>query len=102
MVGGMLLFSLMVVMAAGAPYWGTLDPLELNPIERLRAPSMTHWFGTYMLGLDLYSRTIYGSRISLFVGVCVAALSMSIGLAIGLLSSYHRHVDAIVMRVMDG
>ena len=102
MVGGMVLFSLMVVMAVGAPYWGTLDPLELNPIERLRAPSMTHWFGTDMLGRDLYSRTIYGSRISLFVGVCVAALSVNIGLAIGLLSGYHRHVDAIVMRVMDG
>ena len=68
MVGGMILFSLMVVMAVGAPYWGTLDPLELNPIERLRAPSMTHWFGTDMLGRDLYSRTIYGSRISLLVG----------------------------------
>src|SRR5262245_25922489 len=102
MVGGMLLFSLMVLMAVGASYWGTLDPLELNPIERLRAPSTAHWFGTDMLGRDLYSRTVYGSRISLIVGVCVAALSMTIGLAIGLLSGYHRHVDAIVMRVMDG
>ena len=95
----------------GAPYWGTLEPLELHPIERLRAPSMAHWFGTDMLGRDLYSRTIYGSRISLLVGVCVAALrvqphippqAVNIGLAIGLLSGYHRHVDAIVMRVMDG
>jgi peptide/nickel transport system permease protein len=86
----------------GAPYWGTLEPLELNPIERLRTPSMAHWFGTDMIGRDLYSRTIYGSRISLLVGVCVAALSVNIGLAIGLLSGYHRHVDAIVMRVMDG
>ena len=102
MVGGMLLFSLMVLMALGAPYWGTLDPLELKPIERLRAPSMAHWFGTDMLGRDLYSRTVYGSRISLIVGVCVAGLSVTIGLAIGLLSGYHRHVDAIVMRVMDG
>ena len=66
MVGGMLRFSLMVIMAVGAPYWGTLDPfLELNLIERLRAPSMAHWFGTDMLGRDLYSRTVYGSRISL-------------------------------------
>jgi peptide/nickel transport system permease protein len=102
MVGGMVLFSLMVIMAVGAPYWGTLDPLELNPIERLRAPSTGHWFGTDMLGRDLYSRTIYGSRISLIVGVCVAALSVNIGLAIGLLSGYHRRVDAIIMRVMDG
>ena len=102
MTGGMLLLALMVVMAAGAPYWGTVDPLELNPIERLRPPSMTHWFGTDMLGRDLYSRTVYGSRISLFVGLCVALLSMTIGLSIGLLSGYHRRVDAIVMRIMDG
>jgi peptide/nickel transport system permease protein len=102
MVGGLALFSLMVLMAVGAPYWGTIDPLELNPIDRLRAPSLTHWFGTDMLGRDLYSRTIYGSRISLFVGLCVALLSMSIGLTIGLLSGYHRHVDAVVMRIMDG
>lgn len=102
MVGGLALFSLMVLMAVGAPYWGTIDPLELNPIDRLRAPSLTHWFGTDMLGRDLYSRTIYGSRISLFVGLCVALLSMTIGLSIGLLSGYHRHVDAVVMRIMDG
>jgi peptide/nickel transport system permease protein len=90
------------VVAVGAPYWGTLDPLELNPIERLRPPSSTHWFGTDMLGRDLYSRTLYGSRISLLVGWCVAVLSMTIGLSIGLLSGYHRQVDAMVMRVMDG
>jgi peptide/nickel transport system permease protein len=102
MVGGILLLSLMVMVAITAPYWGTVDPQELNPIERLRSPSLTHWFGTDMLGRDLYSRTLYGSRISLFVGLCVAALSMSIGLAIGLLSGYHRHVDTVVMRIMDG
>jgi len=102
MVSGIVLLGLMVLMAVGAPYWGTLDPLELNPIERLYAPSMQHWFGTDMLGRDLYSRTVYGSQISLVVGGCVAILSVSIGLAIGLLSGYHRQVDAIIMRVMDG
>lgn len=102
MVGGIVLFSLMVLMAVGAPYWGMVDPLELNPIERLRVPSMLHWFGTDMLGRDLYSRTVYGSRVSLCVGVCVATLSMSIGLTIGLVSGYQRRLDVIVMRVMDG
>jgi len=102
MVSGIVLLGLMVLMAVGAPYWGTLDPLELNPIERLYAPSTQHWFGTDMLGRDLYSRTVYGSQISLVVGGCVAILSVSIGLAIGLLSGYHRQVDAIIMRVMDG
>ena len=102
MVSGIVLLGFMVLMAVGAPYWGTLDPLELNPIERLYAPSMQHWFGTDMLGRDLYSRTVYGSQISLVVGGCVAILSVSVGLAIGLLSGYHRQVDAIIMRVMDG
>jgi len=102
MTGGMALFVLMVIVAVGAPYWGTSDPLELNPIDRLLSPSTLHWFGTDMLGRDLYSRTLYGSRVSLAVGMCVATLSMSIGLAIGLVSGYHRHVDAVVMRVMDG
>ena len=102
MMLGLGLLAVMVIVAAGAPYWGTTDPLELNPIERLRAPSMAHWFGTDMLGRDLYSRTVYGSRISLFVGMCVAVFSMTFGLAIGLLSGYHRHVDSVVMRIMDG
>jgi peptide/nickel transport system permease protein len=102
MVCGLGLLGVMVIVAIGAPLWGTVDPLDLNPIQRLRAPSVQHWFGTDMLGRDLYSRTVYGSRISLFVGICVAALSMGIGLVIGLLSGYHRRVDVIVMRVMDG
>jgi peptide/nickel transport system permease protein len=102
MLFGLGLLCIMVLVATGAPYWGTIDPLELNPIERLRAPSIEHWFGTDMLGRDLYSRTVYGSRISLFVGLCVAAFSMTFGLVIGLLSGYHRHVDSVVMRIMDG
>jgi peptide/nickel transport system permease protein len=102
MVCGFVLLGVMVVVAIGAPLWGTLDPLELNPIQRLRAPSVQHWFGTDMLGRDLYSRTVYGSRVSLFVGICVAGLSMGIGLVIGLISGYHRQVDAVAMRIMDG
>ncbi len=102
MVCGLMLLAAMVLVALGAPYWGTADPLQFNPIDRLRAPSMTHWFGTDMLGRDLYSRTLYGSRISMIVGLCVALISMSFGLAIGLVSGYYRPVDAVVMRIMDG
>ena len=102
MVGGACFLLVMLVAALGAPWFGTIDPEELNPIDRLRGPSLTYWFGTDMLGRDLYSRTVYGSRISLLVGLCVAALSLTIGLAIGLLSGYLRHVDTVVMRIMDG
>ena len=102
MVGGTCFLLVMLVAALAAPYLGTIDPEELNPIDRLRAPSPVHWFGTDMLGRDLYSRTVYGTRISLVVGICVAVLSLSIGLGIGLLSGYLRQVDAVVMRIMDG
>ena len=57
LAGGGLLFALMVLIAVAAPYGGTVDPQELNPIVRLRPPSVEHWFGTDMLGRDLYSRT---------------------------------------------
>jgi peptide/nickel transport system permease protein len=102
MICGLTLLGIMILVAVGAPYWGTVDPLELSPIDRLRAPSISHWFGTDMLGRDLYSRALYGSRISLFVGACVATLSMLAGLTIGLFSGYIRRVDAVVMRIMDG
>jgi peptide/nickel transport system permease protein len=101
LLGATLLASL-VVMALGAPYLTRYDPIELNVVERLTPPSAAHWFGTDEYGRDIFSRTLYGGRVSLMVGVSVAGLSSCIGLAIGLVSGYFRRVDAVVMRVMDG
>jgi peptide/nickel transport system permease protein len=100
-IGGGLL-GLMAVMAVLAPYLGTTDPQALAPVERLHWPSWQHWFGTDMLGRDVYSRTVYGARVSLTVGVGVALASCGVGLAIGLVAGFSRWVDAIVMRIMDG
>jgi len=100
-VGGTLL-ALMVAMAVFAPYLGTVDPQALSPIRRLRPPSAQYWFGTDMLGRDVYSRVVFGARISLIVGLGVAFFSTAFGLAIGLVAGFNRSVDAIVMRVMDG
>jgi peptide/nickel transport system permease protein len=100
-IGGMLI-GLMVLMAVFAPYLGTVDPQALAPVQRLRWPSSQHWFGTDMLGRDVYSRTIYGARISLTVGLSVALLSIALGLAIGLITGFSRWADAILMRIMDG
>jgi peptide/nickel transport system permease protein len=101
LLGGALLFVL-VVLALAAPLLAPFDPIELNVVERLLPPSSEHWFGTDAFGRDIYSRTLYGGRISLLVGLGVAAFSTVIGLAIGLLSGYVRLIDGIVMRVMDG
>jgi peptide/nickel transport system permease protein len=100
-VGGAILI-LMLLMAVFAPYLGTVDPTALAPARRTRAPSAEHWFGTDMLGRDLYSRVIYGARVSLTVGFSVAAFASVVGLAIGLFSGFVRWADAILMRVMDG
>jgi peptide/nickel transport system permease protein len=100
-VGGALLGA-MIAMAIFAPFLHTVDPLALAPAKRLRWPSAEYWFGTDMLGRDLYSRTVYGARVSLTVGLSVAALASGIGLLIGLVTGFNRWVDAIVMRIMDG
>lgn len=98
--GGLLL--LMLAMAVFAPWLGTVDPLALSPAHRLRWPSAEYWFGSDMLGRDIYSRTIYGARVSLTVGLSVALLATGLGLVIGLATGFNRWLDAIVMRIMDG
>jgi peptide/nickel transport system permease protein len=100
-IGSALLIAI-VVAAIAAPWLGTVDPVSISPAQRLRDPSAAHWFGTDRFGRDLYSRVLYGGRISLIVGLSVAALATLTGLAIGLVSGYLRAVDAVVMRVMDG
>ncbi len=92
----------MLLIAIASPLFATHDPIRLNPTARLRPPSWENWFGTDQLGRDVYSRVIYGSRISLLVGFSVAALSTILGLAIGLVTGFVRRLDAVVMRIMDG
>lgn len=113
--GGAVL-AVMLLTALLAPFLGTIDPSNIDPIYRNKVPGtermlrledgsevpITHWMGTDMLGRDVYSRVLYGSQISLVVGLAVAILSIAVGLAIGLVSGYIRWLDGIVMRVMDG
>ena len=87
----------MVLIAIFAPYLGTVDPTALAPAKRTRAPSAQFWFGTDMLGRDVYSRVIYGARISLIVGFAVAAIASIMGAFIGLVvriqpcARFHHH-----------
>ncbi|NQW51275.1 MAG: ABC transporter permease [Rhodospirillales bacterium] len=99
---GTVLLSLLIVMAVFAPFIATSDPFKITPINRLRPPSERWWFGTDQFGRDVFSRTVYGARVSLIVGISVAAFSSILGLALGLACGYFRRVDAIVMRIMDG
>jgi len=99
---GLAIMAALVAVAVFAPYLGTVDPMKINPIQRLREPSAKHWFGTDHLGRDLYSRVLYGSRVSLQVGIAVALVATTIGTVIGLVAGFVRWVDAIVMRIMDG
>jgi peptide/nickel transport system permease protein len=99
--GGVLLL-LIVAIAIFAPYLATVDPTALAPARRTRPPGAEYWFGTDMLGRDIYSRVLYGARVSLIVGFSVAILSACIGMFIGLLSGFIRVLDALVMRIMDG
>jgi peptide/nickel transport system permease protein len=100
-VGGTLV-GIMILIALLAPFLWTRDPTALAPARRTREPSAMYWFGTDMLGRDVYSRVIYGSQVSLMVGFSVAALAAIIGTTLGLVAGFTRRVDAIVMRVMDG
>jgi peptide/nickel transport system permease protein len=93
---------LMGFIAIFAPYLATVDPQAVTPLNRLKPPSWDNWFGTDALGRDVYSRVMYGARVSLTVGVAVAILSTVIGMAIGLITGFVRWLDPIVMRIMDG
>ena len=99
---GASLLLVMIFIAIFAPYLGTVDPTALAPAKRTRPPSELYWFGTDMLGRDVYSRVLYGARVSLIVGFGVALASAVIGVLIGVISGFVRWLDSVIMRVMDG
>jgi peptide/nickel transport system permease protein len=75
---GLGLLSVVALLAA-APWLHTVDPITFNPVSRLKPLSERFWFGTDGFGRDVYSRTLYGGRISLLIGFSVALLSTVIG-----------------------
>ena len=102
LIGGLLCLMLIVVGGVFAPVWRTRDPLEMKPAERLQAPSAVRWFGSDHFGRDIYTRTLYGTRISLTVGSAVAVVSLLLGTFLGLVIGFYRRLDMVMMRVMDG
>jgi peptide/nickel transport system permease protein len=113
---GAAIVAFLALVGALAPMLGTISPSEINPVYRNKKPgaertirtedgkevAFVHRFGTDTLGRDVYSRVVYGARVSLVIGLTVAVLSVAIGLTIGLIAGYIRWLDGIIMRVMDG
>jgi peptide/nickel transport system permease protein len=102
LVIGAALFGLITLAAVIAPLLGTIDPQTIAPLDRLETPGASYWFGADLIGRDVYSRTLYGARVSLQVGLGVASLALLFGLLAGLLSGFIKPVDVVLMRVMDG
>lgn len=102
LVLGGALFVLLVLSSVFAPLLTGSDPSRINGIVRFSHPGGDYLFGTDNLGRDLYSRTLFGGRISLIVGISVAFIASTVGLAIGLIAGFFRHLDSLIMRVMDG
>jgi peptide/nickel transport system permease protein len=114
-IGGVILLF-MLAIGILAPFLGTVDPTRIDPAARNKKPGTeitmrlddgttvkrVAMFGTDSLGRDVYSRVIYGARVSLTVGVAVALVAIAIGVVIGLISGYIRWLDGIIMRIMDG
>jgi peptide/nickel transport system permease protein len=114
-IGGSILL-IMLTIAALAPLLGTVDPTRIDPAARNKKPGTeitmrlddgqtvkrVAIMGTDSLGRDVYSRVIYGTRVSLAVGAAVALIAIAIGVVIGLISGYIRWLDGIIMRIMDG
>lgn len=100
-VGGVIIF-LITLLALAAPLITQFTPYDLEAVNRLKPPSATHWFGTDNFGRDIFSRVVYGARVSLAVGLSVAIITGFLGLLIGMYSSFYRILDHILMRIADG
>ncbi len=101
-LGGFILLSLIVLMSVFAPFLTPHDPLTTDPRNRLLPPSEDNWLGTDPFGRDLFARIVFGSRLSLIVGLLTVFFSTVGGIVLGLLAGYFPRLDAPVMRVVDG
>jgi len=102
MVLGTAIILGLLLVAALAPLLATHNPYEQILNDRLLAPSVAHWFGTDSLGRDIYSRVVYGSRVTLTIALLVAAISTPLGMLMGIVAGYlGGMVDEIMMRLAD-
>ncbi|MBL8702207.1 MAG: ABC transporter permease [Alphaproteobacteria bacterium] len=98
---GSILFALMLVMAITADLLALYDPIVVRARNRFRAPSLAHPFGTDNFGRDIFSRVVYGARLSIQIGFVTVLLTAILGTACGVAAGYFRRLDNLIMRVMD-
>lgn len=102
MMLGSIIFIFLILVALFGPSLMSFDPYEMKVTERLKAPSSLHLLGTDEYGRDLLTRIVYGTRVSIGIGVAVTIISSLLGMIIGLYASYYRTLDHILMRICDG
>jgi ABC-type dipeptide/oligopeptide/nickel transport system permease subunit len=98
--GGVVVF--LALLAVLAPLFARHDPFGIDLINSLQPPSLSHWFGTDIQGRDVWARLVYGSRVSLSVGIVSQGIALSLGVILGLIAGYYgKWVDELVMRLAD-
>jgi peptide/nickel transport system permease protein len=98
---GALILAALILAAALAPVITAYDPAQPNIQERNALPSRAHPMGTDNLGRDIVSRVVFGSRVSLRIGIISVGIAFACGVTLGLLAGYYRRVDNLIMRAMD-
>ncbi len=99
---GFIIVAALTLAAIFAPLISKFDPFEMRARIRFRPPQAAYWFGTDNFGRDVFTRCLYGARLSLTIGLGTALLSGAIGAAAGIASAQFRRIDAVMMRLMDG
>lgn len=101
-VTGGLITAVMLLLAVLAPALAPQGPLDMVVTDRLMAPSGLHIFGTDTFGRDVFTRILYGARVSMTIGFFVGLITMAAGMTLGLFASYFKLLDEILMRICDG
>lgn len=98
----MVFVVVLALIAVFGPYLTPYNPIETNMANALKSPSVDHWFGTDQLGMDIFSRVIAGTRVSLTVGLLAVSIAMTVGVLLGSIAGYAGGwIDGVIMRVMD-
>jgi peptide/nickel transport system permease protein len=101
-VVGAVILLVIVLAAIGAPWITRYDPVAVTPADRLQSPNAEHWFGTDAFGRDVWTRVVFGARLSLQMGIVAIAIATVLGVSVGLVAGFYgRIVDSLLMRLVD-